>query len=172
MGLLLYCQERVYTLQHLSLKATASDRAHLISGIIVWRRLGDLCTAVTATGLHREPKVPLGIPRFLSECRKRTFAAAYRIDKGISTFLGRPPRLCLRYCSHQIPLDLDDGQLMEDGINFDLALASMDQNGWNIDKSIRPSAWIRLRFIMATFREEILEMSLSTSPYISEEHIE
>ena len=147
------------------------DLAHLVLGHIVWRRLGDLCTEVIATGLHREPKIPLDMPRFLLEWRKRTFAAAYRIDKSISTFLGRPPRLCLRYCDCPLPLDLNDDQLMEDGMSFDLALASMDENGWSIDRTFRPSAWIRLRYIMAIYREEILEMSLSTSPSISEARI-
>ena len=59
---------------------------------------------------------------------------------------------------------------MEDGLSFDLALSSIDHNGWSVDQEIHPSAWIRLRYMMATFREEILEMSLCSS--ISEEQIE
>ena len=145
--------------------------AYLVLGHIVWRRLGDLCTEVTATDLHREPRSPSSVPSFLLEIRRRNFAVAYRIDKSISTFLGRPPRLCLRYCSSKMPLDLDDTQLMEEGMSFDLAAASVDQNGWSTSQKTQSSAWIRLRYIMATFREEILDMSLSTSPAISEEHI-
>ena len=148
-----------------------SGNAYLVLGHIVWRRLGDLCTEVTATDIHREPRSSPNVPRLLLELRRRNFAVAYRIDKSISTFLGRPPRLCLRYCNSKMPLDLDDSQLMEEGASFDLAVASVDQNGWSTGQKMHSSAWIRLRYIMATFREEILEMSLSTSPPISEEHI-
>lgn len=150
----------------------AQTYSYLKLGQTVWRRLGSLCTEIFAMGLHREPKSPENQPRFLLESRRRTFAAAYRIDKGISTFVGRPPRLCLKYCDYRLPLDLSDDQLMEEGASFDLALASLDESGWSIDRTTRPSAWIRLRYIMATFREEILEMSLGTSQSITQERTE
>ena len=81
--------------------------------------------------LHREPDDGEDIPFFLQECRRKIFAAAYRSDKSLSTFLGRPPRIRLQYPDIRPPLDISDESLMAEGQTLDAVLLSIDKNGWN-----------------------------------------
>ncbi|WEW61339.1 hypothetical protein PRK78_006829 [Emydomyces testavorans] len=127
------------------------------SDYIVWRRLGEISTDIFALGWHSPQD---SAPFFLTESRKRLFASAYRSDKSLASFLGRPPRIPKRYCTIAMPLDLNDDDLMKREAELDSILASLDSNGWSIDKSLKPAAWIRLRFQLSTFKEDILELSL------------
>ena len=111
-------------------------------------------------GLHREPDDGEDIPFFLQECRRKVFAAAYRSDKTLATFLGRPPRIPLQYSDIMPPLDISDESLMAEGQTLDAVLSSVDKNGWNTQRKIWPAGFIRLRYIMSAFREEILEICL------------
>lgn len=111
-------------------------------------------------GLHREPDDGQDIPFFLQECRRKVFAAAYRSDKTLATFLGRPPRIPLQYSDIRPPLDISDESLMAEGQTLDAVLLSVDKNGWNTQRKIWPAGFIRLRYIMSAFREETLEICL------------
>ena len=111
-------------------------------------------------GVHREPDDGEDIPFFLQECRRKVFAAAYRSDKILATFLGRPPRIPLQYSDVRPPLDISDESLVAKGQTLDAVLLSVDKNGWNTQRKIWPAGFIRLRYIMSAFREEILEISL------------
>ena len=111
-------------------------------------------------GLHREPDDGEDIPFFLQECRRRAFAAAYRSDKTLATFLGRPPRIPLRYSDIRPPLDIRDEILVVVDQTLDAVLLSVDKDGWNTNRKIWPAGFVRLRYIMSAFREEILESCL------------
>ena len=63
----------------------------------------------------------------------------------------------------QLPLDVDEESLIRGGPALDTPLSSLDANGWNPDRVTRPAAFIRLRYIMSVFKEEILEISLGSA---------
>ncbi|KAF2104073.1 hypothetical protein NA57DRAFT_28355, partial [Rhizodiscina lignyota] len=128
---------------------------------LVWKRSGELFNTVLALGLHQEKKADTKIPFFLAEIRKKTFLYAFANDKGLCTFLGRPPRLLSRYCMIQMPLDLSEKQLYSEGAELEAAIASLDESGWNRSGEIRRTTWARVWFINSLVREEILDMSLS-----------
>ena len=99
-------------------------------------------------GLHREPD------------DGEVFAAAYRNNKTLATFLGRPPRLPSQYSDIRPPLDISDESLVVEGQTLDAVLLFVDKNGWNTQRQIWLAGFIRVRYIMSAFREEILEISL------------
>lgn len=84
---------------------------------------------------------------------------AYRSDKSFATYLGRPLRIPKQYTNIRPRLDISDETLMAEGLALDTILTSLDANGWNTEGKVWPAGFIRLRYIMSTFREEILELS-------------
>ncbi|KAJ5624460.1 hypothetical protein N7510_000769 [Penicillium lagena] len=126
----------------------------------VWSRLGELSTDIFALGLHREPKASNEIPEFMLESRRRQFAAAYQLDKNLATFLGRPPRIPCRYSDCRMPLDIGDEALTANDLSLDSPQDGIDSTGWNINGLFQRSSWLRVRFIVSTFRDEILGVSL------------
>ncbi|OQE37393.1 hypothetical protein PENCOP_c010G04903 [Penicillium coprophilum] len=137
-----------------------SDIVHGDSSPACWKRLGELSTDIFALGLHRDSKTSSDIPEFLLESRRRQFAAAYQLDKSIATFLGRPPRIPWRYADCRMPLDISDEALTTDNMILDYSHNYLDENGWSLQGVVQRSSWIRVRFIISTFRDEILEVSL------------
>lgn len=129
-----------------------------------WNRLGELSTDIFLLGIHRDPTIKGSsyLPPFLVESRRRLFAASYQLDKNIATFLGRPPRISWRHADCKLPLDVSDEALASDKSDLELAQARLDKEGWNTDGVYRKSSWIRLRFLVTIFREEILELSHQT----------
>lgn len=79
------------------------------------------------------------------------------MDKNVATALGRPPQMNRYYCVLEPPLDIDDEVT---GPDLQQQLRMLDQNGWNMDGKRRPASLVRLRFLLATVREEILEHHL------------
>ena len=125
-----------------------------------WRRLGNLVTAVFAVGFRRDEMLRHGVPPFLVQMRRCLFAGSYYLDKSVATFLGRPPLIASRYCEYQLPLDLSD----EDTIALrDTPMDSLDAFGWNTANEVSSATWIRVRFMIALIREEILEISMAVS---------
>ncbi|KAF7588523.1 hypothetical protein BBP40_005550 [Aspergillus hancockii] len=139
-----------------------SKVAHGDSSSAKWRRLGELSTHLFELGLHRDPQQPNALPMFLVESRRRLFAAAYHLDKSIATFLGRPPRISFRHSDCRLPLDINDNALEGDLAELEVALQSLDSEGWNTQGVIQRASLLRQRFLISTFREEILEVSLLT----------
>ncbi|KZM24369.1 uncharacterized protein EKO05_0007134 [Ascochyta rabiei] len=125
-----------------------------------WQRLGDLSTDILALGLHKEPAATSTSPIFLVQARKKLFSAAFRVDKSISTFFGRPPRIPGHYCDIGLPLDVDDHLFHQENFCVDHLRSVLDMAGWNIDCKIRPASWIRMRHTLGKVTEEILELSL------------
>ena len=134
-------------------------------GHSAWRRGGDLADACYALGLHQDSTLRENAPPFLVEMRRRTFAAAYNIDKSIATFLGRPPRIQSHYSIFCPPLDLsDDEAMLEEGEELSRAIARLDYDGWNPDRMIHMATWTRVRYKLARIREEVLHLSLGRIP--------
>lgn len=131
---------------------------------LTWRRLGTLISACIAKGLHGEIEVSAHVPFWMSESRKRLFAACYIFDKSISNFLGRPPRLPRKYCTMQLPLDLEPGQLRLPEAELVRVVNKLDQHGWNTDASLGGMVWVRCHFIMSMICEDVLELALAALP--------
>lgn len=88
--------------------------------------------------------------------------AAYFMDKGLATFLGRPPLISWRYCDIQMPLDLSVEEVFADSAVRNAAIARLDEEtGWNLESSLMKGTWPRISLITSVFREKVLELSLS-----------
>jgi hypothetical protein len=112
-------------------------------------------------GLHHPHPADSSIPLFLSETRTRVFAASYRTDKNLAIFLGRPPRLPYHYCDVGLPLDIDDDSLVLDRLSLDKTIRQLTPNGWGtFNSGLRPATVIRLRYMIAMLREQVMELSL------------
>lgn len=127
--------------------------------MLVWRQLGDLVSASTALGLHREVEV-VGPPTFVSELRKRVFAIVFNIDKGSSLLTGRPPALSYRYCRFKLPLDISEETMAQGGDAFKRAVENLDANGWNREGKLYPNTTTRVHCQLAIVLNEILELFL------------
>ncbi|KAM5442966.1 hypothetical protein MferCBS31731_001839 [Microsporum ferrugineum] len=132
------------------------------SSSATWHRLGELATYIFELGLHRDG-ASASLPPFLLESRRRLFAASYQFDKSVATFLGRPPLISLRHSDCPLPLDISDEALVGNHSQMEAARSSLTAEGWSVHPVFQRAAWIRLRFIIGTFREEILELSLQKS---------
>jgi hypothetical protein len=118
-------------------------------------------SALVAMGLHQEIKADHKVPFFLAELRKRLRSMIYGTEISIATFLGRPPRLSHRYMNLDPPLDLTDSQLFsEDPQELAVAIARLDDQGYNRDGEIRLMSWVRSSIGFVARREEILELSI------------
>ena len=128
----------------------------------VWRRLGDVSTAIFARGLHAGgPRS--AVPLWLTEVRRRGLSIAYGLDKTLSTFVGRPPRISKRYCNIEVPLDLDFDELALEPDKLDEACSKLDVNGWRTQMTPAndmTSATLRLWVQEAVIREDVLELCL------------
>ncbi|PYH41776.1 uncharacterized protein BP01DRAFT_376808 [Aspergillus saccharolyticus JOP 1030-1] len=125
----------------------------------VWRRLSDLATDVLALGLNREA-THSATPIFLAECRRRTFAKVYYLDKLFASVFNRPPRLTARHVDCNAPLDLSDEELFASSDELEKAKRRLTQDGWNTDGKHSIATWARIRLILAEFREETVEYQL------------
>ncbi|RDH29689.1 hypothetical protein BDQ94DRAFT_182223 [Aspergillus welwitschiae] len=132
-------------------------------GFQLWRCMGDVSSMFFALGLHQEDsRLEATYPFYQVELRRRYAAQIYSMDKTISTFLGRPPRISGSYCANTMPADIDDEVLLLDGEELDEVLRSVDANGWNMDRQFRGATWRRMKLIISQFREEILGLCLGT----------
>ncbi|KAE8381505.1 hypothetical protein BDV26DRAFT_78120 [Aspergillus bertholletiae] len=126
----------------------------------LYSSLGELSSCIYATGIHQYDVPIERYPGFIDLWRRRCFAVVYAMDKTIATILGRPPSITRHYCVLKPPLDIDDDM---DIPGYERSLQMLDSNGWNTDGKRRPSTFIRLRFLLATIREEILELHLGVN---------
>ena len=87
------------------------------------------------------------------------------MDKNIATILGRPPLIHRSYCTLDAPLDLDDDDLT--GPELEREMRKLDHLGWNTDGRRRSTTFMRLRFLLSTIREEVLELHLGVNSHIN-----
>lgn len=139
-----------------SVPETSSSHIHSVLGLGVWRRVGDLATDLLALGLNREATHSV-TPFFLAECRRRSFVRAYYLDKVFAAVFNRPPRITARHADCNLPLDLSDDEIFTSSDKIEQAKDRLTQNGWNTDGRYRAATWARIRYILAEFREEIVE---------------
>lgn len=129
----------------------------------MWRRLGDLSTAVYELGLHQDPgPEEHNTPFFLKELRKRCFGTAYCADKAIGTFLGRPPLISRQYSCQILPVDLDTSAIMSSPEELAVHLADLDEDGWNRKGHFVRATFLRVRMTISYIREDVLLLSLGT----------
>lgn len=95
------------------------------------------------------------------EARRRIVCQIFIADKFLATFVGRPALLTRRFCSIQLPLDLDDGVLLSDKDTFQRQLVRLDSDGWDMDSRLHSASILRVRTMVALIRDEILEIGLS-----------
>ncbi|KAF7713758.1 Fungal Zn(2)-Cys(6) binuclear cluster domain-containing protein [Penicillium ucsense] len=144
-----------------------TDNLNWSSSPRCWNRLGELATDIFALGIHRESRKDDKVPQFLMETRRRVFAAAYQLDKSVATFLGRPTRIPLRYSDCSMPLDLPDDAFVSDQAQLEYRSRDLDSDNWNVRGVYQRASWLRVRYIISTFREEILEVSLqNVTPHV------
>ncbi|EAW09788.1 putative C6 transcription factor [Aspergillus clavatus NRRL 1] len=125
-----------------------------------WRRLGDLSATIYAAGLHQENVQADDCPYFLRQWRRLCFASAFYADKSLATFVGRPPLINYRYCTLTPPLDVSHEILIAGGSTLTQAIAELDKAGWHVYGSTHAVTLVRLRFLLAIFREQALELAL------------
>ena len=68
------------------------------------------------------------------------------------------------FISVRPPMDLDDAQLALNGDALRDELAKIDANGWHENQRIGKSSRLRVSVLCCKFREEILALSLGSSP--------
>lgn len=86
---------------------------------------------------------------------------AYAIDKELATSLGRPPRICSRYCDIPPPLDISYEKMVLSHSEDEKALQNLDANGWNTEGNLTVGVRLRIVLLTSLLRENILELSLS-----------
>ncbi|EAA65195.1 predicted protein [Aspergillus nidulans FGSC A4] len=140
-----------------------ADAVHY-KGPPTWNRLGELSSCIFELGLHRDSHghghKGENIPVFLREVRRRLYAGLYHNDKNIATFFGRPPRVSWRHSDCGLPLDISEEALLGDEQDLERAMAELDSEGWSVNATFRRASWYRIRYLVSSFREEILELSL------------
>ncbi|KAH8696444.1 hypothetical protein BGW36DRAFT_417604 [Talaromyces proteolyticus] len=129
------------------------------TGERLYSLFGDLVSSIYAVGLHRAVH-STNIPFYLSETRKRMMAILHKGDKGLSTLLGRPPRLPHRYCDITPPLDLADDQLFLTDRELEVALEGLSEDGWNRRGQFYPATVLRMRHVLSTLKERVLDLAL------------
>lgn len=78
----------------------------------------------------------------------------------MATFVGRPPLMNYRYCNLVPPLDLSDDILVAGGEALDKAISELDSSGWNTHGVRYRMTSPRVRFQLAIYREQTLEIAL------------
>ena len=128
----------------------------------VWQKLGDLSTIVYAFGLHQSGEdIEDNFPFFLVEIRKRVMVCAYAIDKELAISLGRPPRICSRYCSIPLPFDISYETMVLPRSEGEKKMQNLDAHGWNTERDLTVGVRLRVVLLTSLLRESILELSLS-----------
>ena len=138
------------------------DAAHTALGFLLWRYHGDLISATTALGLHREPDSRHKQISIKSEIRRRIFASVFSADKTLASFTGRPPFLSHRYSSCSMLLDINDDVWLMNEEERAKIISKLTPHGWNVDGQVTTVTYLRINMYLALIRDEILEISLGS----------
>lgn len=131
---------------------------------------GTTGAAFITAGLHRLPVSPITTPR--QQYRSIISSSFFHIDKCESLFSGRPPILDKRFCYIPPPLDLCEEDVYNGHARFQAALQTLDARGWNTDKKIYASTWLRAVSLLSPIREEILGLSLTATLQFTKAQVE
>lgn len=85
----------------------------------------------------------------------------YTMDKKLAMFLDRPPLVMRQYCDMEAPADVNISD--DDTTRMRSKGVSLDALGFSTGGKSSPITFIRLRFLLAIIKEEILEMQLGTN---------
>lgn len=122
----------------------------------VWQKLGDLSTIVYAFGLHQSGEdIKENFPFFLVKIRKRVMVCAYAIDKELAISLGRPPRICSRYCCIPLPLDISYDKMIIPQSEGEKEMQNLDAHGWNTEGGLTVGVRLRVVLLTSLLRESI-----------------
>ncbi|KAK9414545.1 hypothetical protein SUNI508_11118 [Seiridium unicorne] len=147
---------------HLSLRRAVLES--LISGDAsrqTWKFLADAVASLTFLGMHAEPFDDSYQPTFYSEISRRVLLPVFTIDKVQLAFTGRPPLLFRKFITTPMPLDIKDEDLFLDQKSLiEKVRTTVDDKGWNTEGGFYSVTYIRARYIMAQFREQIAEIAL------------
>lgn len=127
-----------------------------------WRIMGNMASVVFALGFHKGTNQGGKTPRFMVELRRRGMGMAHNLDKGLSIFVGRPPRLSRNYCAMEMPIDISEAVLMGPMSELEAEERRLDSAGWNVDHTSYAASSLRANMLINDFRERVLELSLST----------
>ena len=115
---------------------------------------------LTFAGRHDNCSKNLRGPTYTTipcEILRRFSCQVFITDKFLATLVGRPPLLSRRFCSVELPLDIDDVTLLTDKESFDRCRESLDSDGWATDGRFRAVTVLRIRMKIALIRDRILE---------------
>ncbi|EFX04846.1 c6 zinc finger domain containing protein [Grosmannia clavigera kw1407] len=125
-----------------------------------WHAFNDAANALLAAGLHQKPQDAPNVPFFLLEMRKRIFVRFYSTDITMATFLGRPPRISKRFCTVDLPSDLNETVLSLRGPALETELQKLNADGWNTTGQIHSGTVQRWAMTTSMIREDVLELLL------------
>lgn len=147
------------TVWHLNLTTMLMTWCYGDDSYQAWKLMGDLASVVVVLGYHDTTRDDSHAPFYLQQFRKRALAGAHELDKGLATFVGRPPHLSRRYIGLDPPLDLPSSAIMGTPEALAAAIARLDSNGWNTEGRIYPITRTRAVAMLIGVREEALELS-------------
>ncbi|QIX00999.1 hypothetical protein AMS68_006516 [Peltaster fructicola] len=122
-----------------------------------FRCLGALLTDVLALKLHRESSYS-ALPFFLIQIRRRVMASTFNLDKFVVALIGSPPKLAKRYIDCELPLDLTESEILaEPPLSQEQLQSLLTPDGWSREARHTGSTHARVRFLLASLREEVLD---------------
>ncbi|KAJ4012332.1 hypothetical protein NW752_008006 [Fusarium irregulare] len=125
-----------------------------------WKFHAETVAMLTFAGRHDNCSKNLRGPTYTTipcEILRRFSCQVFITDKFLATLVGRPPLLSRRFCSVELPLDIDDVTLLTDKESFDRCRESLDLDGWATDGRFRAVTVLRIRMKIALIRDRILE---------------
>lgn len=134
-----------------------------------WRLHGQQIALATYLGMHAIPQDSSYVPTMSSEARRRLASQIFVIDKVAASFSGRPPLLSRKYMLTPLPLDLSDEVLLSCPETIASAVEALDEKGWNQDGKLYSATMVRARRMLASVKDEVMEVSLGNPKYTSTE---
>lgn len=125
--------------------------------------MAEVAVDVHALDIHHESShAPDRIPLFLSEIRKRYFATMHHFDKTKAIAFNRPACMRLQNTDCVAPLDIPEVDLYSSSSRSE-KLQLITKDGWSVEGCFGLMSAARVRFILARFQEEILDVKASTA---------
>lgn len=132
-----------------------------------WKVHGQQIALATYLGMHTIQQGTSYVPTVASEARRRLISQIFVVDKIAASFNGRPPMLSRKYMLTPPPLDLSDEVLLSDPETIAKAVEALDENGWNRDGKLYSTSIVRARRMLASVKDEVMEVSLGDPAYTS-----